>query len=79
MAGSDSNDSDGFYSENEPDNPKEDTDFNQPHLLKRMGVSQREKSARLQERAAKRKKGGSLPDLSRCTLSTVASLIIFFG
>lgn len=54
---SDSNESDGFYSENEVDNPEEDHDFNQPSHMKKLGVTKREKSARLQERAAKRKKG----------------------
>ncbi|XP_042206255.1 histone-lysine N-methyltransferase eggless-like isoform X2 [Homarus americanus] len=61
--GSDSNESDGFYSENEVDNPKEDHDFNQPSHMRKVGVAKREKSARLQERA-KRKKT-LLPDIGK--------------
>ncbi|XP_045620247.1 histone-lysine N-methyltransferase eggless isoform X1 [Procambarus clarkii] len=51
IGGSESNESDGFYSENEVDNPKEDHDFNHPSHIKKAGFTKREKSARLQERA----------------------------
>ncbi|KAK4320792.1 hypothetical protein Pmani_008367 [Petrolisthes manimaculis] len=54
--GSDTNDSE--CSGNEQDKDKEDHDFNDSHMKKAgRGLAKREKSARLQERAAKRKKG----------------------
>ena len=59
---SDSNDSETFDSENETDNQKEDTDFSHPSCIRRSdGVAKREKSARLQERAAKRTRSSSQP------------------
>lgn len=56
---SDSNDSDGFYSDNDGDNTKEDTDFSHPSYMKKGGLGKREKSARLQERAARRSRSTS--------------------
>ncbi|KAK7076102.1 hypothetical protein SK128_017129 [Halocaridina rubra] len=51
---SDSNDSNGFMTENEGDNPSEDRDFSQPQYHKKEQITKRQRSARLQERA----KGG---------------------
>ncbi|XP_045118672.1 histone-lysine N-methyltransferase eggless-like isoform X3 [Portunus trituberculatus] len=60
QGGSESNDSDSLFSENDTDNTKEDTDFSHPSCIKRAGgVAKREKSARLQERAAKRSRSSS--------------------
>ncbi|ROT61434.1 putative histone-lysine N-methyltransferase eggless [Penaeus vannamei] len=53
IAGSDSTDSDGFYSENEVDDTKDDRDFSHPTYMKKVGLTKREKSARLQERSSR--------------------------